>query len=160
MNNPLQACEPETPEPERKVYVHPGHLYFGSGPAQVSTVLGSCVSVCLFDQSHTAAGVNHYILPTRAARLASPRFGEDANEMLFDRFTALGVPVTKLRAKIFGGASMAGERAGDLASRNVAVAIEFLRWRGIPLLSQDTGGVRGRKLIFHAGDGSAWVRVL
>ena len=74
MNSPMRAYDPsqEPPETEKKVYLHPGHLYFGSGPVQVSTVLGSCVSVCLFDASHTAAGVSHYILPERSARLASP----------------------------------------------------------------------------------------
>lgn len=145
---------------EKKVYLHPGHLYFGSEPVLLSTVLGSCVSVCLFDEWQTAAGVNHFILPERAARLESPRFGDDANEMLFDRLSSLGVPTSRLRAKVFGGASMAGVREGDLASRNVEVALDFLRRRGIPLTGQDTGGARGRKLIVDTGNGSAWVRLL
>jgi chemotaxis protein CheD len=55
---------------------------------------------------------------------------------------------------------MGGTAAGDLASRNVEVAVAFLRSHGIPIVSQDTGGERGRKLIFRTSDATAWVRLL
>jgi len=31
------------------VYVHPGQVYVGRGDERVTTILGSCVSVCLHD---------------------------------------------------------------------------------------------------------------
>lgn len=144
---------------ERQTYLHPGQLCFATEPTLVSTVLGSCVSVCLYDEEHKAGGVNHFLLPG-SARNESPRFGESANAMLLDRFREIGVPVSRLRAKVFGGASMGGSSAGDLASRNVEVALAFLRLHGIPIVSQDTGGERGRKLIFRTSDATAWVRLL
>jgi chemotaxis protein CheD len=145
---------------ERQTYLHPGQLYFGTEPTVVTTVLGSCVSVCLYDEEHTAAGVNHFLLPGSLARTESPRFGESANAILLLRFRELGVAVSRLRAKVFGGASMGGSNAGDLASRNIEVAVDFLRGHGIPIVSQDTGGERGRKLIFRTTDATAWVRLL
>jgi chemotaxis protein CheD len=145
---------------ERQTYLHPGQLCFATEPTVVSTVLGSCVSVCLYDDEHTAAGVNHFLLPGSAAHTDSPRFGEAANAILFGRFREIGVSVSRLRAKVFGGASMGGTSAGDLASRNVEVAVAFLRNHGIPIVSQDTGGERGRKLIFRTSDATAWVRLL
>jgi chemotaxis protein CheD len=30
----------------------------------------------------------------------------------------------------------------------------------VPILEQDLGGQKGRKLVFHTDDGSAWVRHL
>jgi chemotaxis protein CheD len=145
---------------EKQTYLHPGQLCFATDPTVVTTVLGSCVSVCLYDEEHTAAGVNHFLLPGTLARTESPRFGESANAILLLRFRELGLPVSRLRAKVFGGASMGGSAAGDLASRNVEVAVDFLRGHGIPIVSQDTGGERGRKLIFRTSDATAWVRLL
>lgn len=145
---------------EKQTYLHPGQLCFATEPTLVSTVLGSCVSVCLYDEEHTAAGVNHYLLPGSLAHTESPRFGDVANQILLGRFQEMGVPVSRLRAKVFGGASMGGSCDGDLASRNVETALAFLRGHCIPVVSQDTGGERGRKLIFRTSDASAWVRLL
>jgi chemotaxis protein CheD len=145
-------------DPEKHVYVHPGHLFFTVTPTLVTTILGSCVSVCLFDPESGAAGLNHYLLPMRCEP-ASPRYADHANEMLFEKFEAVGIPATALRAKVFGGASM-GMVENDLAVRNIAAADEFLRRRGIPTLARDVGGNRGRKLIFRTVDGAAWVRLL
>lgn len=145
---------------EKQTYLHPGQLCFVTEPTVVTTVLGSCVSVCLYDEEHTAAGVNHFLLPGNMGLTESPRFGESANAVLLGRFREMGVPASRLRAKVFGGASMGGSSAGDLASRNVEVAMAFLRSHGIPIVSQDTGGERGRKLIFRTSDATAWVRLL
>jgi chemotaxis protein CheD len=143
---------------EKQTYLHPGQLVFTTEPMSVSTVLGSCVSVCLYDEELTAAGVNHFLLPGSMAGTESPRFGESANRILLERFREMGL--SRLRAKVFGGASMGGSSAGDLASRNVETALTFLRSNCIPIVSQDTGGERGRKLIFRTADATAWVRLL
>ncbi len=34
-----------------------------SESAAVTTILGSCVAVCLWDESHGIGGMNHYLLP-------------------------------------------------------------------------------------------------
>ena len=145
---------------EKQTYLHPGQLCFTTEPTVVSTVLGSCVSVCLYDEEHKAAGMNHFLLPGSLPGTESPRFAEPANQILLKRFREMGVPVSRLRAKVFGGASMGGSSAGDLASRNVETALAFLRSNCIPIVSQDTGGERGRKLIFRTSDATAWVRLL
>jgi len=145
---------------EKQIYLHPGHFYFTTEHVVVSTVLGSCVSLCLYDEAHTAAGMNHFLLPESTARHGSPRFGDSANEALLEQFLKAGVPIWSLRAKVFGGASMGGANVGDLASRNVEAALLFLLDNNIPIVSQDTGGARGRKLLFRTCDGSAWIRLL
>jgi chemotaxis protein CheD len=154
------AREQRPSGPEKQIYLHPGHFCFTTEHIVVSTVLGSCVSVCLYDEAHTAAGVNHFLLPESAAGLMSPRFGNAANATLLGQFLKIGLPASRLRAKVFGGASMGGANVGDLAGRNVDAATSFLRDRGIPVMSQDTGGERGRKLLFRTRDASAWVRLL
>ena len=50
----------EAPE---SVYLHPGQVYTAGHAALVSTILGSCVAVCLWDPLVRVAGINHYLLP-------------------------------------------------------------------------------------------------
>lgn len=156
----LRPERPLSQETEKHTYLHPGQLLFTTEHTTISTVLGSCVSVCLYDAEHVAAGVNHFLLPESPARAELPRFGDIANKMLVEHFAKIGVPTKRLRAKVFGGASMRGASVGDLASRNIAVALDFLRKSCIPVVSQDTGGERGRKLLFRTSDATAWVRLL
>lgn len=146
-------------QPERRVYLYPGGLWAEPFPAVVTTVLGSCVAVCLWDPHAALAGVNHFILP-RGGASPSARYGNHALPMLLDRVLRLGAQREALLAYVFGGASlMDGGGAGPrLGSRNVAEALEFLQKEDIAVLRQDVGGQAGRKLIFRTADGTTLVR--
>ena len=159
MSRALAMIDAEPVAAERQVYLHPGHLFFTREPAIVSTVLGSCVSICLFAPEAGAGGINHYLLPEHLG-LESPRFGSAANQMLLGHFLSTGIPVSSLKAKVFGGSAIAVSHPDDLPSRNIAAALAFLERHGIPIVSRDVGGRRGRKLIFRTSDGAAWVRQL
>jgi len=65
-------------------FLQPGHLVIATEPMQVTTILGSCVAVCLFDTTKRIGGINHFMLPFASGRSASsPRFGDVAmNELL------------------------------------------------------------------------------
>jgi chemotaxis receptor (MCP) glutamine deamidase CheD len=47
-----------------------------------------------------------------------------------------------------------------LGTQNVRIARELLAAEAIPVIGEDVGGHKGRKLIFATDDGSAWVREL
>jgi chemotaxis protein CheD len=55
------------------------------------------------------------------------------------------------------GAFSRGRRLGD---DNAVLAAESLQALGIPVIEQDVGGTKGRKLVFHSDDGAAWIRIL
>ncbi|HON11080.1 MAG TPA: chemotaxis protein CheD, partial [Chitinispirillaceae bacterium] len=60
-------------------YLHPGYIYISRQQETIQTVLGSCVAVCLWDQSQKCGGMNHFLYPvTREATNATPRFGNVA----------------------------------------------------------------------------------
>ncbi len=153
-----------------KVYVPPGGFSVARTPTAVSTILGSCVSVCLWDPAAGIGGLNHFLLPYWAeGGGASWRYGNAAIEGLIDAVVASGAREAHLQAKIFGGArvlaAFSGEgggagKAGHLGGRNVEVAQQTLLRRAIPIVAEAVGGERGRKLIFHTDDGSAWVKLL
>lgn len=149
-------------EEVRKVYLHPGRLIVSSEPCAVTTILGSCVAVCLWDPRLRAGGVSHYVLPHWAgARQSSPRFGNLAIEQLIEQTRAQGSRRRDLQAKLFGGARILESPQGegsDLGQRNVDVAREVLARESIAVVAEDVGGQGGRKLIFQIFDGSAEVR--
>jgi chemotaxis protein CheD len=152
-----RPCE----QPERRVYLYPGGLWAEAFPAVVTTVLGSCVAVCLWDPHTALGGVNHFILP-RGGASPSARYGNHALPMLLERVLKMGAQRDALLAYVFGGASvLEGADSGPrLGSRNVAEALEFLRKEDIAVLRQDVGGRTGRKLTFRTADGATVVRKL
>lgn len=145
------------------VYLYPGELIATSDPSVISTVLGSCVSVCLLDPVTRSGGANHFLLPhlTRGDG-SSCRFGRTAMETLVTRMLSLGCQKRNLTARMFGGASqfaVAGDRI-SIGQQNVQVATRFLEDEGIPIHVQEVGGSRGRKLVFHTETGDVFVRTL
>jgi chemotaxis protein CheD len=156
---------PAARPPDRPIgYVQPGQLVVSAVPRTLSTILGSCVAVCLWDPVVAAGGMNPYLLPSgpRAAA-ASPRFGEVAVPDLVHRLVGLGGWRNRMEAKVFGGARvlLIGDDGLDhLGSRNVDLAVELLRQEGIAIVGGDVGGRQGRRVLFDTASGQAWVRPL
>jgi len=144
------------------VYVHAGDLVTATRPTAFVTILGSCVSVCLWDADARVGGLNHYLLPFHVERERSARFGSVAIPQLVEKVVAAGADVNRLQAKVFGGASVIGAFSNGrrLGDDNAKLALEALGSVGIPVLERDVGGTKGRKLVFHSDDGAAWIRLL
>ena len=150
--------------PLREVYLHPGQLIASAEPMVVTTILGSCVAVCVWDAETGIGGMNHFLLPHHAeGPAATPRFGNVAMDLLLQKVLALGAQPRMLTAKVFGGACVLDalrDRSSALGGRNVIVAREALGAAAIPVLAEDVSGDRGRKLSFDTSDGSVTVRML
>lgn len=142
-------------------FLQPGHLVIATEPMQVTTILGSCVSVCLFDTTKRIGGINHFMLPLASGRTtASPRFGDVAMKDLLDGVRNAGARLPLLQARVFGGASMFHELkvSATLGQKNVELALDFLAKNGIDVIEIDTGGSRGRKLIYRADVGTVCLK--
>jgi chemotaxis protein CheD len=144
------------------VYLHAGQLSVAAVPTAITTILGSCVAVCLFDPAARVGGMNHFLLPLHVEREKSPRFGTVAVPQLVDEVVRAGARRDALLAKVFGGASVIGAFRGsrNLGEENAQLALRLLEDARIRVLDMDLGGKRGRKVIFHSDDGTAWVRQL
>ena len=151
--------------PHRKsVYLHSGQVHVSEEPCSITTILGSCVAVCIWDPIHGAGGATHYLLPHRVRDdNTSLRFGSFAIEHLIKSLLALGSTRHNLRSKLFGGACIfPGFKSIDemLGTKNVEVAVRMLEKDGIPVITLDVGGQQGRKLVFNTDSGDAWVKLL
>ncbi len=161
---PAPAPTARAPDPgdRAQVYLHAGQLHAAAQPTVITTVLGSCVAVCLYDPLAKVGGMNHFLLPLHVEKDRSPRFGTVAVPMLVDAVLRAGASRGSLVAKVFGGASViaAMTRTRRLGEENAVLALRLLDEARIPVLDQDVGGGRGRKLVFFADEGPAWVRQL
>jgi chemotaxis protein CheD len=146
------------------VFLHSGRVYSSREPQVISTILGSCVSVCLFDRSRAIGGMNHFLLPSHASDgERSPRFGAVALQVLLEQMSDLGATHAALVAKVFGGARvgpMVGPITAHLGQRNIETAQYLLEKARIPIVASDVGGTVGRKLLFETATGSAWVKLI
>lgn len=148
------------------VKVLPGQYYVASGEGSISTVLGSCVSSCLWDPVRRIGGMNHFMLPGEPSPAPLPwavsaRFGIYAMEVLINDMIRMGADRGRLVAKVFGGARvLQGFETIDVGAKNSAFVLNFLREEGIKLVAQDLMGVAPRKLHFFPDTGRVQMKKL
>lgn len=141
-------------------YLFPGTIFVHKEQHLVTTVLGSCVAVCIWHPRAEVGGINHYLLPLwNGEGLPTPKYGNIAISRLIDKVRNLAGS-GDLVAKVFGGASMWSRAEGALAvgERNVELALRSLEEEKIKIVSQDVYGEMGRKVIFDTKTGNVLLR--
>jgi chemotaxis protein CheD len=139
--------------------IYSEQLHVAINQTELVTVLGSCVAVCLYDRKNKISGMNHYLLPLwNGEGLKSPKFGNISTERLIEAMEAVGADLRRVEAKIFGGATLNISEGLSVGPRNIQVAIDTLRAYRIPIVVQDIGGNKGRKIFFSNEDGSVYVK--
>jgi chemotaxis protein CheD len=128
----------------------------------IATLLGSCVAVCFYDPRLKLAGMNHFLLPSRAsAKLADEDVvlnGDYAMEVLRNAMYAKGASPSRLVAKAFGGGNIVNSIQMAIGARNAEFAKEWLEREKIPLVASDFGGAWSRKVIIDPVSGDAFCR--
>lgn len=153
----------EEPRNIKEYYLFPGNLFAPVEPHRVTTVLGSCVAVCLYDPVRRMGGINHFMLPFwNGEGLASPRYGNIAISKLIEKLLEMGCSKGKLTAKVFGGGEVLKVSNGilNVGERNILLARDMLKQEKIPVIGSDVGGTTGRKIIFNTGSGSILMKRL
>ncbi len=128
-------------EPIQPIIV--GEIHASYEPKWITTLLGSCVSACLFDERINVGGMNHFMLPIGAGdSTTSASYGVHAMEMLINSLMKLGADRRRLKAKLFGGGAVirTADARFNVGARNVEFAKTFLEAEGIPLVASHTGG--------------------
>ncbi|EEW24197.1 chemotaxis protein CheD [Rhodobacter ferrooxidans] len=134
-----------------------GEYRISEDPSEVlSTILGSCVAVCLHDPVRKVGGMNHFLLPfgQEEGTNRPVRYGLFAMEMLINALMKQGAKKTRLQAKLFGGARISADLR-DIGKSNASFALEFLATEGIPCLGESLGGTNARRVIYRPTSGLA-----
>lgn len=143
-------------------FLYPAALYADKTPTTVTTILGSCVAVCLYDPTLAIGGINHYMLPLwNGQGLASPKYGNIAIEKLLERMRNLGCLQKNLVAKVFGGGEVIETSTQfHIGVRNIEQAMVQLKELGIPIVAQSVGGKNGRRLEYDTDTGAVRQRYI
>jgi len=153
-----------TREGFRRINVNQGETRVSDDPDVVlTTVLGSCIAACLYDPAAKIGGINHFLLaePGRSDidGTSMQRYGVYAMEVLINAMLTMGAARNRLRARLYGGASML-DGFHDIGSDNAQFARRFLRDEGIALVGEDVGGTGARRIEFRPTLGLARCRTV
>lgn len=142
------------------IFLQPGGLYCSARPAVVTTVLGSCVSICLWAPSRHCCAINHFILPFMGDNPPSLRYGDVSTKELLEAMRRQGCADEDIQAKVFGGAAVlpTGSPDFNVGVQNIKFAFEYLRSAGIWIAASCTGGQSGMLIRLVTDTGEVFVR--
>ena len=146
----------------KAVKILPEQYHATNDTTVITTVLGSCVSVCLFDTTNGVGGMNHYMLPGDSGVSCSPetgsaRYGTHAMKLLVEHVIELGATHANLEAKVFG-AGRVMDGMSDIGRQNADFALRYLKERRIRITAVDVGDTCPRKIYFYPATGQAFVK--
>jgi len=123
----------------------------------LTTVLGSCVAVCLHDPVARVGGMNHFLLgEPMAGHALKPeelhRYGVHAMELLINAMMQAGAARERMCGHLYGGANIVAG-LGQIGSSNAAFARRFMETEKLQVKRCDLGGTSARKVEFLPYDG-------
>lgn len=126
--------------------------------------LGSCVVAALYDTRRRIGGMAHIMTPKYlgSSNNGGYAYADTAIKKLLREMRCKGAKLPDIVAKVAGGAKMfsyddGGESIGE---QIVAGVRAHLREKGIQVTGVDTGGSRGRSVVFHLDTGKVVVKTL
>ena len=148
-----------------RVVLQPTELYVSTEQEVITTVLGSCVAVCLRDPEAGVGGMNHFVLSRRKNSVSGfpndtvGRFGEDAMPALLEQMEQAGAGRFRLSVKLFGGAMIINKdcKSNCVGDENIKIARAFLSQWGMNVLAEDVKGTVGRRIHFDTRTGNVEV---
>ncbi|MCH2205428.1 MAG: response regulator [Lentisphaerales bacterium] len=145
-----------------KKFLLPGEFHVTRKPMQLVTVLGSCVSVCLYNRTNGLAGMNHFVFPegNNIDKLNRGRYGNTANNLIAQSLFAVDAERSHYIAKIFGGSNpLQSDVGGDtkIGVRNIQAAETFLSRIGVPLREKIVGSKKCYRIYFDTSTGNVKV---
>jgi chemotaxis protein CheD len=147
----------------------PGEFYISRGGELISTVLGSCVSVCIRDRLLGIGGMNHFMLPEEGdfssqtwgsdpdSRMT--RYGNWAIEYLINELIKIGADKRRFEVKVFGGGQVI-PKMSDIGQRNILFTFDYLQKEGLAMVSSDVGDRYPRKVVYFPETGRVLIKKL
>lgn len=129
-----------------------GEIAISDDPGVVfGTLLGSCISVCMYDLQAGVGGMNHFLIPGEDSMgdrdVTAYLYGINAMQALTEGLVKAGGVRERLQCKAFGGAAVLSI-ASDVGQENVSFLMDYFRREEIRCVSYSFGGSRVRRIRF------------
>jgi chemotaxis protein CheD len=144
------------------IYLGVEEMKGASGKAVITTTLGSCIAICLYDPITKTGGMSHIMLPsfeeTVNSNAAPERYADSAIPLLLYWMLNNGCKKERIHAKIAGGAEMFKPLSDKsvipaIGKNNIAKVKDILKNMKIEIKGEDTGGSRSRTIYFDLKTG-------
>ncbi len=144
--------------------IYPGEFFVSENDEIIGTLLGSCISVCLFDPGNGIAGMNHYMLPGKITNNDifsdnSARYGINAINELIVEMKKKGARMNDLIAKVFGGGHVLSiESSENIPIDNIRLARVMMEMEDVPIEEIDVGANCARKILMDVKTGKVYLK--
>jgi chemotaxis protein CheD len=149
-------------------FLKPGEQAVGDARHRLRTLLGSCVSITLWQPQRRVGAMSHFLLPRRQ-RAAAPgrkdaldaRYADEALALMVQGLARHGIDARQCVARLFGGGDMfpnrpeppVFQRSGDVGRRNGEAARALLQLLQVPVASENLFGIGHRRIEFDIASG-------
>jgi len=152
------------------ITLKPAELMFSEKPSVVRTVLGSCVSVTMFNRRRGIGGICHALLPHPGSNEPyTANYAENHKYVtgvipeMVRKMRKYGIQPREIEVKLFGGSEilnqgMKQENNSPIGRLNVKAAMEVFEAEHLHLKTSDVGGIYGRKIFFHTHTGEVLLK--
>ena len=133
------------------VYLHPGEICVSKKPRRVITVLGSCVSITMFNPRLQVGAICHGTLPRCRARkecdgpcIEAFKFMDCSIKYMLGRFREYGIMNDEIETKVFGGAdTLVSKSSNSIGSQNVKITLDIISKEKLRVIAADRLAVAG-----------------
>jgi chemotaxis protein CheD len=138
-----------------------GQIYVCDSDEDISTVLGSCVAVCMRDPIAGVGGMNHFLLPGSDdfRHEGELRYGDVATRRLMSELIKYGARRERLEVSLFGGGRVIRAQL-DIGVSNIDFIRSFVVREQLPVREHHLGGPFSRRVRYHPRTGVASVVTL
>ncbi|NBU97439.1 MAG: chemotaxis protein [Spirochaetia bacterium] len=162
-----------TPEHILDVFLQPGDFFWGDRSTRIRTILGSCVSFCLWHPQLKEGGMCHFMLPNRGTHtehnpnILNGKYGEEAWQLFEKEFKKNNTRASEYVVKIFGGSSMFAHEAEDkevqnskinIGIKNIELSRKLVQNNHLNVVSENLGGKHSRRLHYEIWSGNVWLK--
>jgi len=143
----------------RGVVTRAPHVILSSG-------LGSCVVVTLYDTERKLGGLAHIMLPDSISLNGSHppyKCADTAIATLIKELRSMRATPRNIVAKLVGGAKMflsSDDFGPGIGGQNITSVKQILKRKRIPVIAENTGGNYGRSVEFYLDSGKVMVRAI
>jgi chemotaxis protein CheD len=132
----------------------------------LTTFVGSCIALCLYDPQSKVGGMAHIMLPENnkndSSEDKSAKYADGALENTLRMMVEKGAKPGRLVAKIAGGAKIFSHEGSDndmfsIGLRNTESIKKLLTQKGIRIAGEDVGLNHGRRVRFNLNSGQVVV---